>query len=120
MRRVISYAYIMSSKPNKVSIDPTATNGSNDFSNACASNTLGWNATVSSATDYVWCSYKNCNTRYSIHKFPECKPTRAPMNEDEKFWAILESITQTKLFCMQHSIKHASTICENSGIPFDE
>ena len=107
--------------PYKINIDTTHQNEfdeSKDFSNVCLSNTLGRNA--SSATDYVWCSYKNCNTRYSIYKFPDCKPTRAPMNEDEKFWAVLESISQSKLFCMQHSIQHASTICKNSGIPFDD
>ena len=111
--------------PHKIIIDTTHQNEfdeSKDFSNVCmsGSSTLGRNAVVSSATDYVWCSYKNCNTRYSIYKFPDCKPMRAPMNEEEKFWAVLESISQTKLFCMQHSIQHASTICKNSGIPFDD
>jgi hypothetical protein len=109
--------------PHNINIDTNDQNefdATKDFSNVCPPTTLGRNAVVSSATDYVWCSYKNCNTRYSIYKFPECTPLRAPMNEDEKFWALLESINQTKLFCMQHSIQHATMICTNSGIPYDE
>jgi hypothetical protein len=69
---------------------------------------------------FVLCSYYGCNTKYKINKFPPLTPVVAPMNEDEKFWAILESITQTKLFCMQHCLQHATTICANSKIVYEE
>jgi hypothetical protein len=69
---------------------------------------------------FLLCSYSGCNTKYKNNKFPPSTPVTAPMNEDEKFWAILESITQTKLFCMQHSLQHATTICANSKIVYEE
>ncbi len=70
--------------------------------------------------NFLLCSYSRCNTKYKVNKFPPSTPVTAPMNEDEKFWAILESITQTKLFCMQHSLQHATTICANSKIVYEE
>lgn len=70
--------------------------------------------------NFLLCSHSGCNTKYKINKFPLLTPVTAPMNEDEKFWAILESITQTKLFCMQHSLQHATTICANSKIVYEE
>lgn len=69
---------------------------------------------------FLLCSHFGCNTKYKVNKFPLSTPVTAPMNEDEKFWAILESITQTKLFCMQHSLQHATTICANSKIVYEE
>jgi hypothetical protein len=74
----------------------------------------------SNDNNFLLCSYSGCNTKYKINKFPPLTPVTAPMNEDEKFWAILESITQTKLFCMQHSLQHATTICANSKIVYEE
>jgi len=70
--------------------------------------------------NFLLCSHFGCNTKYKVNKFPLSTPVTAPMNEDEKFWAILESITQTKLFCMQHSLQHATTICANSKIVYEE
>lgn len=70
--------------------------------------------------DFLLCSHSGCNTKYKINKFPPLTPVVAPMNEDEKFWAILESITQTKLFCMQHSLQHATTICAMSKIVYED
>ena len=69
---------------------------------------------------FLLCSHSGCNTKYKLNKFPPLTQVVAPMEEDEKFWAILESITQTKLFCMQHSLHHATTICENSKIVYEE
>ena len=69
---------------------------------------------------FLLCSHSGCNTKYKLNKFSPLTPVTAPMNEDEKFWAILESITQTKLFCMQHSLHHATTICANSKIVYEE
>lgn len=69
---------------------------------------------------FLLCSHSGCNTKYKLNKFSPFTPAVAPMNEDEKFWAILESITQTKLFCMQHSLQHATTICANSKIVYEE
>ncbi len=69
---------------------------------------------------FLLCSHVGCNTKYKLNKFPPLTPVVAPMEENEKFWAILESITQTKLFCMQHSLQHATTICENSKIVYEE
>lgn len=69
---------------------------------------------------FLLCSHSGCNTKYKVNKYPPSSPVTAPMNEDEKFWAILESITQTKLFCMQHSLQHATAICANSKIVYEE
>jgi len=69
---------------------------------------------------FLLCSHSGCNTKYKLNNFSPLTPVTAPMNEDEKFWAILESITQPKLFCMQHSLHHATTICANSKIVYEE
>ena len=83
-------------------------------------NTLSRTSFCNDDNDFLLCSHSGCNTKYKINKFPPSTPVTAPMNEDEKFWAILESITQTKLFCMQHSLQHATTICANSKIVYEE
>jgi hypothetical protein len=89
-------------------------------SNNGNSATINGNTLMNFDDNFLLCSHAGCNTKYKINKFPPSKPAVAPMKEDEKFWAILESIAQTKLFCMQHSLQHATAICENSKILYEE
>ena len=72
--------------------------------------------------DFLHCSYYGCNTKYKNQNQTVGNNNFlvAPMNEDEKFWAILESISQTKLFCMNHVLQHATTICANSKIIYED
>jgi hypothetical protein len=76
--------------------------------------------------DFLHCSYYGCNTKYKNQNLNQNANVGnnnflvAPMNEDDKFWAILESINQTKLFCMHHVLQHATTICANSKIIYED
>lgn len=97
--------------------NPTNIIGEQDFNKR---KTINDNTLMNFDNNFLLCSHSGCNTKYKINKFPPLTPVVAPMKEDEKFWAILESITQTKLFCMQHSLQHATTICENSKIVYEE
>ena len=105
--------------PNKDK--PSSINGDQDIHKRKKTLNVNKGNTLTVVEDiFLLCSHSGCNTKYKLNKFPPLTPVVAPMNEDEKFWAILESITQTKLFCMQHSLQHATTICENSKIVYEE
>ncbi len=105
----------------KKTMKPTnPTNPIQHINNNTLSRSSFFNVNDNSNDIFLLCSHSGCNTKYKINKFPPSTPVTAPMNEDEKFWAILESITQTKLFCMQHSLQHATTICANSKIVYEE
>jgi hypothetical protein len=60
------------------------------------------------------CSFYGCNKSIRQNVFLDIKSP--PINDEAKLELIIDSILVTKLFCINCSINHAISICENSKI----
>jgi len=63
------------------------------------------------------CSFYGCNK--SIRQNVSLDIKSPPINDEAKLELIIDSILVTKLFCINCSITHAISICENSKIQIE-
>lgn len=68
--------------------------------------------------EFFKCSYYNCDKSFAKEHFSSGLMS-PPINDEDKFFQILEGIVSTRLFCMKCSTNHATIICINSKIPID-
>ena len=67
---------------------------------------------------FIKCSHYKCDKSFS----PEYYSSGfilPPINEEDKYFQILEGIMKARMFCMKCSQNHATLICLNSKIKIE-
>lgn len=68
--------------------------------------------------DFCICSHFNCEKKYDYKYYSNgfLQKEDFPIQEDAKFYQILEGILATRMFCINCSVNHSKLICTNSKI----
>jgi hypothetical protein len=69
--------------------------------------------------EFIKCSYYNCDKSFTKDYYSSGLKT-PPINDEDKFYQILEGLMKTRLFCMKCSTNHATIICLNSKIQIEK